>query len=134
MAEGEKFDIKKFVKGIGSPLTHVKTFSFVSVIGIWLLVGVGGYAIFRHFFPEKKQATSSTPINIARGATVGDIRIINKNNEQNLKQGIYGRLSSVRVGLGVFKEVTPNIDISLGANKKYNNDEYDFEVETRYKF
>ena len=95
-----------------------------------LLSGV--FAVYRHFFPTKKQATSSTTTTVGSGGTAN---ITNINNPlADLKQGIYWRLASDRGSIGVFKEVMSNIDVSVGAGKDWQDGKEFIEVETRYKF
>ena len=105
-------------------------YGVILVVGVVLFAGV--MKIVNHFFPKKQQVTSTTRTNVASGG-VANITNIN-NSTPETKQGVYGRLSSTRAGVGVFKEVTPNIDVSLGGSKKYDSNEFDVEVETRLKF
>lgn len=62
------------------------------------------------------------------------VNVTNVNNPApELKQGIYGKIASDRATVGVFKEVMPNIDISLGAGQDFDEDVV-VESEVRFKF
>lgn len=83
------------------------------------------------FRKPRQQATSSTRTNVAAGGTAN---ITNINNPlPDLHEGIYGRVSSDRASIGVFKEVTPAIDVEIGGGKSYDKGEF-AEVSLRYKF
>lgn len=125
----DAFSFKKLISG---PLDYKNYLK----VGVYVLCGLILFTLYTGImsFFKKDSPTSSTPINIAKGATVGDIRIVNKNDSSSLKQGVYGRLSSLRAGIGVFKEVMPNIDVSVGGSKTYDDDTFEVEVETRFKF
>lgn len=132
MPDKEAFSFLKFIKGVVNPITHAKTVSFILVVVIWIVLGSGAYAIFRHFFPSKKQTTSTTSVGHVEAGGVSNITNIN-NAIPDLHQGIYAKVASDRATIGVFKEVMPNVDISIGAGKDYDSD-FVAEVETRFKF
>jgi len=126
------FDAAKFFKGfkpfgkgsgewwakrINLVLTLVPVGLLIALL-VFLLVGglIFGRGLFDRFLGKPKPATSSTPVAIAEGATVRDVVVNNTNNPlPDLKTGIYGRVSSDRAAVGVFKEVAPNIDAEIGA-------------------
>ena len=126
-----KFNLGYLIKGDGMK-DYYKSWGlgFRLVVTLALLFAIV-FTVYS-FFPKKKQATSSTTIgDVKEGAT---LNVTNINNPlQDLKQGIYGRLASDRGSIGVFKEMAPNIDISIGAGKDWDENEF-IEVETRYKF
>ena len=127
-----KFNLAYLIKGDG-----LKDYYKSWGLGVRLLVTVGLiFAIvftIQSFFPKRKQATSSTAIKTIEAGGTANITNIN-NPLPDLKQGIYGRLASDRGSIGVFKEVMSNIDVSMGAGKDWDEDDYFIEVETRYKF
>jgi hypothetical protein len=140
---GDPFDLKKFALSLfpASGEWWGKTFNLVwrlaLVMSVILITVFGIGAIKEKFFPSKKPSTSSTTLsgNVESGATVN---VTNVNNPvSDLKQGIYGKMASDRATLGVFKEVLPNLDISLGAGKAWDDDDgsgFVFETEARFKF
>lgn len=129
MPTDEKFDLVKAVTGPFNWRNYVK----LLVFGLCALVIFSVYnTIAERFFPTKKPATSTTNATVEKGG-VANITNIN-NPTAELKQGIYGEVSSKDFGVGVFKEMTPNIDLSLGVEKNFDNDELKFKVQTRFKF
>lgn len=134
----ETFDIKKFLKSLvpNNGVWWAKGFSSlwrpVIIIIVGILLYVGFMTAFDRLFPKPKQAaTSTTKTRVEAGGTAN---ITNINNPvSDLKQGVYLRGASDRASVGVFKEVLPNIDVSLGAGKDYDEDAF-VEVETRFKF
>jgi hypothetical protein len=130
MPADEKFEVFKALSGPFNWRNYVK----LLVFGICALIIFSVYSTAKeHFFPDKKPATSTTTTgNVEAGGTV---QVTNVNNPlPDLKQGIYGELSSKDFGVGVFKEMTPNIDLSLGVEKEFDTDELEFKVQTRFKF
>lgn len=104
---------------------------FQSLSAYFLIIGiiVGVFLLVR---PKRQEpATSTTKTTVASG---GVANITNINNPiQNLHQGVYGRVSSDRASIGVFKEVNSNIDVEVGGGKNYDDGEF-AEVSVRYKF
>lgn len=131
------FDAKKFLKGFklwgpgagewwGKRINLAMTV-LPTGIGLFLVVFLlfGGLmfakGIYDRFFGKPKQSTSSTALTIEKGANVGELKIVNRNNGgEGLKHGLYIGLASDRATVGVFKEVAPNIDIELGAGQEYD--------------
>lgn len=108
---------------------RIQSLSAYAVI-IGILFGL--FFIGSFFHKKQQQPTSATRISkIESGANV----TFNTTNAvtQNLKQGFYIRGASDRASVGIFKEVTPNVDISIGAGKKYDDGGF-AEVEARAKF
>lgn len=103
--------------------------AYIIIISILFFVGIG----IRSFFPKKSEATSKTAIKTIESGGIANITNIN-NPVADLKQGIYLRGASDKVSIGVFKEVMPSIDVSIGVGKKYDDDSAFAEVETRFKF
>ena len=103
-------------------------YGYIVILLVIFLIFMG----ISRFFPKRTPSTSTTKTTVASG---GVANITNINNPlADLKQGIYGRLASDRGSIGVFKEVMPNIDVSLGSGKDWDNEDEFIEVETRYKF
>lgn len=131
MPADEKFSVMKALSGPFNWRNYVKLLVYgICALIVWTVVT----SVMDRFFPKKHhpEIGNASRVKVEQGGTAS---IVNNNfAAPDLKQGIYGRLSSTGAGIGVFKEVTPNIDVSLGGNKAYDGDEYTFEVETRYKF
>ena len=121
----------ELLKGPIRPSNYAKTIVFlvcgVVLIGIVFSVinTVSGY-----FY--KKPSTSSTSVGTVEAGGVSTITNIN-NPSQESKQGLYLRGASDRASIGVFKEVMPHIDISIGGGKDYDDDAF-VEAEIRFKF
>lgn len=126
----EKFNLLKMLKGPFQGKNYAKVTVFIVCGGVIFLVLAGANALFEKFFPPKPNGSSTAIRKVESGANVQ----ITNNNSPVLKQGIYGELSSADFGVGVFKEVMPNIDLSLGIEKDYDEDELEFKVQTRFKF
>ena len=126
-----KFHLGYLIKGDGAK-DYYKAWG--TGIRLALTLGLVFCILFtiKQFFPTKKPATSTTSVGKVEAGGVSNITNIN-NPLQDLKQGIYLRGASDRASVGVFKEVLPHIDVSLGAGKSYEDDAF-VEVETRFKF
>ena len=71
-------------------------------------------------FTRPDQPSSSTTIgDVKRGGTAN---ITNINNPVNDKQGLYLGLSSDRATFGVFKQMTNNFRLSLGAGQTFEGE------------
>lgn len=121
---GEKF---KSNFAIGDPEWWGKTLAYSRPL-IILAIILGIYVGVRGLFGSKNGSTKTSIGYVEKGATV------NINPSQQLKQGIYGELSSRDFGIGVFKEVMPNLDISIGIEKSFDDEEVEANVQTRFKF
>lgn len=93
------------------------------IFGLWVL--------FTALRPKTPQNTASTTVGKVEAG--GRVTTIFKNTPDSLKQGIYARVASDRASIGVFKDVMPNIDVSLGGGKDYDDEAF-LEAEVRYKF
>lgn len=128
----ESWSWSKFISGPFNVRNYAKVAVYATCVVVVLLIANGALSIYERFFPRKSQATQASRVTVKDGgvATITNVT----NTTQELHQGIYGELSSNSFGVGVFKEVMPNIDISLGISKPYDEDELEFEVQTRLKF
>lgn len=105
----------------------------LSAYAVILGVLVGLFFIGNLFHKKAEQPTSATQIRkIESGANV----TFNTTNsvQPTLKQGFYVQGASDRASLGIFKEVTPNIEIAVGGGKRYDDNSSFIEVEARAKF
>lgn len=97
-----------------------KHFWAYAIVGIVIaMFSLGIYGIYRHFFPKKLGATSSTNTTIGSGGTA-TITNINYKPEDN-SQGLYVSLSTDRNTVGVYKTFASRFEIQLGAGKDYDD-------------
>jgi hypothetical protein len=97
-----------------------------------ILLLSGAVAIKNKLFPPPPQqsGTTSTVGTVEAGGHVENITY----QSPTLKQGIYGEISSNDFGVGIFKEVHSNIDLSIGIEKDFDEDELEVKVQSRFKF
>jgi len=127
----EAWQWRKFFYGPFKPRNYGKIIIYAICAVVMLLLLSGIVKVKEALFPSKQQAgTTSTIGKVESGGVVKNITI----QSPKLKQGIYGELSSNDFGVGIFKEVMPNIDISLGVEKDFDEDEIEAKVQTRFKF
>lgn len=132
MADGltDPWSWKKFLKGPLEPRNYGKVVVYLTCGIVIILLLAGVRAAWVALFPGPGSGTSTTIGRVEAGGTVKNITIQNP----RLKQGIYGEVSSVDFGVGIFKEVAPNIDISLGVEKDFDDEEVEPKVQARFKF
>lgn len=130
MVTPDPWSWSKFLKGPFEPKNYGKVAVYVTCIIVILLILSGVRAAWVAFFPPPPSGTVSTIGKVEAGGIVKNITIQNP----RLKQGIYGEVSSNDFGVGVFKEVTPNIDASLGIEKDFDGEEIEAKVQLRFKF
>lgn len=82
------------------------------LFGIWMLVQV--------FIPKGNVNKSST--NVGKVESGGKIITINKNTPPPSKQGLYVALTSEDATVGVFKQMTNNVRLALGAGETFDGD------------
>lgn len=130
-----KFNLKYFFIGKGKEDIYKALgmgWRLIAIGIILVLLVFGGLSLWNRFFPKKQQTTSTTTVGTVEAGGTSTITNIN-NPLPDLKQGIYIRGASDRASVGVFKEVMPNIDVSIGGGKDYDDKEF-IEIEARYKF
>lgn len=130
MANPEPWDWAKFAKGPLEPRNYGKLAVFLTCGVVILLLLSGARAAWLAFFPAPPSGTTSTIGKVEAGGIVNNTTI----QAPRLKQGIYGDLSSNGFGVGVFKEMTPNIDASIGVEKDFDDEEIEAKVQLRFKF
>lgn len=86
---------------------------------IVLAIVFGLYLIVSKVFYHKAETTSTTRTKVEAG---GVANIINNNNFINDEQGLYVALTSEQATVGVFKKMTQNFRLALGAGETYEGD------------
>lgn len=105
----------------------------ITLVVIYLII-FGLLSTYRHFFPSKTAQIPQTTVGHIESGGVSNITNI-VNPSPTLKQGIYLRGATDKRGsAGVFKEVTPNVELDLGGGKDWDKDSEFVEVECRLKF
>lgn len=128
--ERERWSWKRFLKGPLEPRNYGKVAVYLVCGAVIILLLAGLRAAWLAVFPPPSNGTNTTIGRVEAGGTVKNITI----QSARLKQGIYGEVSSVDFGVGVFKEVASNIDISVGIEKDFDDEEVEPKVQARFKF
>lgn len=106
----------------------------LAIIGIVLfLIIFGLLSTYRHFFPSSPKPTSATTVGHIESGGVSNVTNI-VNQSPKLSQGVYIKGATDRVSAGVFRELNPLIDLSLGGGHDFDKEDEFLEVEARVKF
>lgn len=101
------------------PIVHYWWERLQSLSAYILILGIvfGVYLIVVRFTHHDQPVSNTTIGDVKRGATVN---LTQYNNPLQDKQGLYVALASDRSTVGVFKQMTPNFRLSLGAGESYD--------------
>ena len=130
------FEPAKFFRAPFNPVMYAKIAAFAMCLAVLWAAFLGVRAVKRWLFPARvtAPATSTTTLGNVQVKQGGQVNVTNINNPvTNLGVGLYVGLASDRATVGVFKELTPNIDIELGGGKSYDGKAV-AEVRARLKF
>ena len=95
---------------------RVRSLSAYFIIVVILFLA---YKIINKIFYQRQESTSTTRTKVESG---GVANIINNNNIVNDEQGLYIALTSEQATVGVFKKMTQNFRLSLGAGESYGGE------------
>lgn len=92
-------------------------FKHFSVYAIYGAVFFGAYILVANLIPHGSQSKTTT--NVGKADKVVNIT---HNEAPERRQGLYVALTSVQTTVGVFKQLTDNFRVSLGAGETYEGE------------
>lgn len=89
----------------------------LSAYGLIIGLGVGVYILIQSFIPHGN--SSKTTTNVGKADVINNVT---HNEAPERKQGLYVALTSLSTTVGVFKQMTDNFRVSIGAGESYDGD------------